>query len=440
MALGLRFAGSANHCAAETLNTLIQKFLKISKRSIAELAGKATMEQTICILVLSLCIVMAGTGDLNTIRLVRYLRSRVGPNQHSTVTYGSHMALHLGLGLLFLGGGKFTLNTRPESVAAMVAAFFPKFPTHSNDNRYHLQALRHLYVLASEPRILIPREVKSGQLVKAALEVTFKGTKWYKDTTLAMTAPILLPEKHLIKSVKICDKRYHEVSLITPQDLDQVLVEQKGLLNVKQKAGCLSHREDPVGFRSLTAQVLTQDTSFHWSLTASSALLSLFSSEPGVSCFAKAFVQDRLGVRDKCLEILGSLLYECASHEKLDLLPFWISTFQLQWQLSRPGHCFVGAQLELIEELARVEHELICPEIITSVTQSLKTKLQKKTKKQMSTVMEYWQDSVHANLVAFSGLDVLPLHGDLSAKTPLHMISSGRLSGRTVHTLTNLVV
>jgi anaphase-promoting complex subunit 1 len=126
---------------------------------VAELAGKATMEQTICIMVMSLSLVMAGTGDLDVIRLVRFLRSRVGPARHSTVTYGSHMALHMSLGLLFLGGGRYTLNTRPESVAAMVAAFFPKFPTHSNDNRYHLQALRHLYVLAAEPRLLIPRFV-----------------------------------------------------------------------------------------------------------------------------------------------------------------------------------------------------------------------------------------------------------------------------------------
>ncbi len=69
------------------------------------------------------------------------------------MTYGSHMALHLGLGLLFMGGGNLTLGTSaPGSVAAMLAAFYPKFPTHSSDNRYHLQAFRHLYVLAAEPR------------------------------------------------------------------------------------------------------------------------------------------------------------------------------------------------------------------------------------------------------------------------------------------------
>jgi len=30
---------------------------------------------------------------------------------------------------------RYTLSTRPESIAAMLCAFFPKFPTHSNDNR-----------------------------------------------------------------------------------------------------------------------------------------------------------------------------------------------------------------------------------------------------------------------------------------------------------------
>ena len=55
------------------------------------------------------------------------------------MNYGSHMAVHLAVGLLFLGGGKLGLSTSPSAVAAMIAAFFPKFPTHSNDNRYHLQ-------------------------------------------------------------------------------------------------------------------------------------------------------------------------------------------------------------------------------------------------------------------------------------------------------------
>ena len=78
---------------------------------------------------------MAGTGDLEVVRLCRHLRSRVGQLTNSVVTYGSHLATHMALGLLFLGGGSYTLSTSPPAIAALICAFFPRFPTHSNDNR-----------------------------------------------------------------------------------------------------------------------------------------------------------------------------------------------------------------------------------------------------------------------------------------------------------------
>ena len=40
--------------------------------------------------------------------------------------------------------------------------------------RYHLQAFRHLYVLAAEPRVLVPREVDSNKACHVPLEVTVK--------------------------------------------------------------------------------------------------------------------------------------------------------------------------------------------------------------------------------------------------------------------------
>mgnify|MGYP001791635393 CR=1 FL=1 len=52
--------------------------------------------------------VMAGSGDLRVLRLCRYLRTRIGV---PTVTYGSHMAIHIALGLLFLGSGRCNFET-----------------------------------------------------------------------------------------------------------------------------------------------------------------------------------------------------------------------------------------------------------------------------------------------------------------------------------------
>lgn len=107
--------------------------------------------------------IKAGSGDVEVLRMCRMLRTRLGPS-NSHVTYGSHMAIHMALGFQFLGAGRFTLSRSPQAIAALICALFPKFPTHSNDNRYHLQAFRHFYVLAIEPRMLLPRDIDSGKL------------------------------------------------------------------------------------------------------------------------------------------------------------------------------------------------------------------------------------------------------------------------------------
>lgn len=43
-------------------------------------------------------------------------------------------------------------------------------------HRYHLQALRHLYVLAAEPRLLVPVDVDTNTPCYALIEVTYKVT------------------------------------------------------------------------------------------------------------------------------------------------------------------------------------------------------------------------------------------------------------------------
>ncbi|KAG8231158.1 hypothetical protein J437_LFUL011827 [Ladona fulva] len=231
MAVGLRFAGSAHEEAFKTLLFYAKMFTSLIIKSIAELVGKSTIETCLNVIVLSLAMVMAGTGNLEVMRLCRHLRSRVGPsssansgaagasgataagaaagaaagsagNSNSVVTYGSHLAIHMALGLLFLGGGRYTLSTSPPAIAALLCAFFPKFPTHSNDNRYHLQALRHLYVLAVEPRLLLPRDIFTGKPCYAHLTLVFLDNKHYAQQEITnLKAPCLLPELNLLKEV-----------------------------------------------------------------------------------------------------------------------------------------------------------------------------------------------------------------------------------------------
>jgi anaphase-promoting complex subunit 1 len=116
---------------------------------------------------------MAGSGDLEIMRLCRYLRSRVGQN-YSHVTYGSQMAINMALSLLFIGGGRYTLKTDSLSIALMLCAFYPHFPVDSNDNKFHLQAFRHLYVLASESRLLLSKDVDTNEFCYVPIEITLK--------------------------------------------------------------------------------------------------------------------------------------------------------------------------------------------------------------------------------------------------------------------------
>lgn len=57
------------------------------------------------------------------------------------------MAIHMAMGLVFLGGGMYTLSRSNEAIAALLCAFFPVFPCNMADNRLHLQGRSLLLLL-----------------------------------------------------------------------------------------------------------------------------------------------------------------------------------------------------------------------------------------------------------------------------------------------------
>ena len=76
--------------------------------------------------------VMSGTGDLEVFRYVRHLGRRKSLGE---VTYGNHMAIHMALGFLFLGGCQYSLENTNKAVAVLLTAVYPTFPLESSDNR-----------------------------------------------------------------------------------------------------------------------------------------------------------------------------------------------------------------------------------------------------------------------------------------------------------------
>ncbi|KAM5464980.1 Anaphase-promoting complex subunit 1 [Microsporum audouinii] len=206
-ALGLRFAGSGSIAARDLLVAHLDQFIRICRIPALNYDAKLTQNSVRnCqdIIALSAAAVMAGTGDLVTFRRIRSLHGRVDVDTH----YGSHMATHMALGMLFLGGGTYTLGTSNIAVASLLCSLYPVFPTSILNNNYHLQAFRHLWVLAAEPRCLVPRDLDTRRPVTIPVSLTLR-----TGEVKTVTAPCLLPELDEVSLIKIASADHWSITL-----------------------------------------------------------------------------------------------------------------------------------------------------------------------------------------------------------------------------------
>ncbi|GJU22209.1 anaphase-promoting complex subunit 1 isoform X1 [Tanacetum coccineum] len=107
----------------------------------------------------------------------------------------------LAIGFLFLEGEMRTFSTSNSSIAALLITRYPRLPTGPNDNRCHLQAYWHFYVIATEGQWVQTVDVDTSLPVYAPLEVTIKETQHYVETSLCEVIPYILPERALLKTV-----------------------------------------------------------------------------------------------------------------------------------------------------------------------------------------------------------------------------------------------
>ena len=194
-AIGLRYAGSANADAFSCLMHYAKMFLNGAPE-----IGRPTLETSLNLVVLCIGMVFAGTGDLAALRFFRQLNARVS----DAVTYGSHMTVNMALGFLFMGGGTLSLGTSNEDIVALVAACFPRFPITSSDNRYHLQALRHLYVLAVSPCVVVARDVDTGEPCYVPMTLNLPKSK----TQLKLITPCIIPDLNQVSNLTVQGPRY----------------------------------------------------------------------------------------------------------------------------------------------------------------------------------------------------------------------------------------
>jgi anaphase-promoting complex subunit 1 len=203
LAIGFRFAGTAHRRAATTLREAAENFLHVKHRGTMRI-DKSALETCADACALALALVMAGTGDLDTLRLLRRMHNRLEQIGRGGLTYGQHMAIGMAIGFLFLGGGAYSFRNDRSAVAALLPAVFPKFPHKTKDHKQHLQILRHTYVLAIEHRQLTIVDATTGSELPSnvEVEVTPCDANANEVGTHVLQTPCLLPPKDGIVRLK----------------------------------------------------------------------------------------------------------------------------------------------------------------------------------------------------------------------------------------------
>jgi len=243
LAIGLKYAGTANLQARQVVSRHLTLFrdTKFSTWSQAKAASlptpdvgldRYTVETCRAVLALSVGMIMAGTGDLETMVLLRSLRKI---SDHNT-RYGVLMAIHTALGFLFMGGGRWSFKRDKLSTACLLISVFPRFPNSMTDNQCHLQAFRHLYVLATEERDVqaVDAVTQAPLTVPVTVETVERGS-------YQATLPLLMPHRDSVTSLTVCCKRVKPVTLV--KDGQHPALPRA--LRVMLKDGYMDHASDP---------------------------------------------------------------------------------------------------------------------------------------------------------------------------------------------------
>lgn len=409
--IGLHYAGTASLEAHKTLSYFLDQLVRpvMMKRSScqntfskddmiadpvlteASLRGKLrqhSLQRSMNTILVALAMVFAGTGELHILQRLRLLHGLIGEHRD----FGSHLAVHMSLGLLFLGGGRQTISSKaPGQLACLLVAFYPVWPRSSSDNQMHLQAFRHLWALAVEPRCLQVRDVDTDQLVHmpVRLHVTESSPASAPPDALAfktLSAPTLIPELSSIRDIRIDSVRYWPVHLDLSTQTSQLqsLVENQTLY-VKRHAGRLDYSVDPRGIKGINSrsgldtETITSDVGHMFMVDDQAAsslegIVASFSSDPHAVATLKYLAA--LGTSSpeepsnaeetsRLFEVFASsVLMETLSADKIDVAPVYHHMF-LAGTSPRPDE---AAERDAAQALLPLRALLFVLDFYTSLT------------------------------------------------------------------------
>ncbi|KAI5477699.1 anaphase promoting complex subunit 1 [Pseudohyphozyma bogoriensis] len=370
-AMGLKFAGTAVAEAHASLIHYLDRLTRAAYVKAATVQGKikrTAIRACLSVVAVSLSLVMAGTGEINVLRRLRVAHGHFSEG----VTYGTHLASHMALGMLFVGSGHYTLGTSNAAVAALLIAFFPSFPASPTENRAHLQAFRHLWTLAVEPRCLKVRDVDTGEPTFLPIRLRLLDPPPTTNVPLPpgttptlrakqLVAPTLIPEIRLIDSIQIDSPRYWPFTLHLSNASHLRSFLETHTLQVKRRTGHLSYAQDPRGIKSIFTRSKSETGSsvFDFGETGRTLARVGGGGGGGLREFVGAFTDDAgaiaaveyltqrkgpdAGQPSEWEAFVGSVLLECLTRDKREIVAVYLEIYKAYLDIKLSTNLGVGS-------------------------------------------------------------------------------------------------
>ena len=358
LVVGLKYAGTAGETAHNSLMTCYNVLSKAAMGTSITYEGRirrTAARQALNVVTIAWSVIMSGTGELNVLRRLRLSHGTEGLG----VNYGSHMAMHMALGILFCGRGYYTLGSSNLAIAAMAISFFPRFASTPSENKAYPQAFRHLWALAVEPRCLIAKDVDTKETVYLPVKVKLREENPHDQgggqvRIQSLISPTLIAPFEQIISIEVDSPRYWPIIYDLSNDRDRSVLVKSRTIWVKRKMGYLNYNTDAKGHRSIFVRAgAMTGWDLHYDLISPASpptispeevaeLVEAHSGDPALISLAKSFGGDtRL---DKAMRIV---LLECVSLDKKSMIPIYTS-------LLIPTNRSLGA-IELVRQLTRLK-------------------------------------------------------------------------------------
>ncbi|KFG27900.1 Proteasome/cyclosome repeat-containing protein [Toxoplasma gondii p89] len=208
---------AAGSCSAEVLSCLFNERRLRLARPRAETAGGATAVAAAAAAAAAEEAAGLASGDTASATAAAEAAAacaRAAEENQMHPQYGACLLLHQAIGLVCMSGGRRSFAESLFTPALLLMALFPlKPPTDAADQSSHLQAARHLWVLATEWRHLAPVDVETGKRVSLPVTLLVRketrgGRARRRVKKLQMWLPGLVPSPQRILRLEVAGDRH----------------------------------------------------------------------------------------------------------------------------------------------------------------------------------------------------------------------------------------